>query len=239
MALRSGSDLSVLHRCHFQGYQDTLYIHSQRQLYKECYMYGTVDFIFGNAAVLFQNCMIYARRPMVKQKNMVTAQGKTYPNQNTGISIHNSLVMAAADLTPVLSSFKTFLRRPWKGYSRIVFMQTYLDSLVDPAGWFEWDGDFALNTLSYGGEYKMIGPAASTSRRVKWKGYRVITRLWPTSTCRVENPLFLSCLSHHNHLWPTSTCSVQSLLLKSAFHQKFTTASSTLHHIFASNKTNL
>ncbi|XWS60082.1 hypothetical protein CRYUN_Cryun07bG0003700 [Craigia yunnanensis] len=186
VALRSGSDLSVFYRCSFEGYQDTLYFHSQRQFYKECYIYGTVDFIFGNAAVVLQNCMIYARRPMDKQKNMVTAQGRTDPNQNTGISIHNSRVMAAADLTPVLSSFKTFLGRQWKEYSRTVFMRTYLDSLVDPAGWFEWDGDFALNTLYYG-EYKNIGPAASTSRRVKWKGYRVITSATEASKFTVAN----------------------------------------------------
>lgn len=65
-------------------------------------------------------------------------------------------------------------------------MQTYLDSLVDPAGWLEWDGDFALNTLYYG-EYKNLGPAASTSRRVKWSGYRVITSSSEASQFTVAN----------------------------------------------------
>ena len=84
---------------------------------------------------------------MSNQKNVVTAQGRTDPNQNTGISIHNSRVMASADLKPVLSSFKTYLGRPWKQYSRTVYIQSYLDTLVDPAGWLEWDGNFALDTL--------------------------------------------------------------------------------------------
>ncbi|KAF8379274.1 hypothetical protein HHK36_028707 [Tetracentron sinense] len=189
VALRSGSDLSVFYRCGFEGYQDTLYVHSQRQFYKECYIYGTVDFIFGNAAVVLQNCMIYARRPMDKQKNVVTAQGRTDPNQNTGISIHNSRVMAASDLRPVLSSFKTFLGRPWKQYSRTVYLHTYLDTLVDPAGWLEWDGNFALNTLYYG-EYRNSGPASSTAMRVKWRGYRVITN--PTEASRFTVGNFLS-----------------------------------------------
>ncbi|KAJ4829023.1 hypothetical protein Tsubulata_012913, partial [Turnera subulata] len=171
VALRSGSDFSVFYRCGFEGYQDTLYVHSQRQFYKECYIYGTVDFIFGNAAVVLQNCMIYARRPMAKQKNTITAQGRTDPNQNTGISIHNSRVMAAPDLKPVQSSFPTYLGRPWKQYSRTVFMKSYLDTLVNPAGWLEWSGNFALNTLYYG-EYRNMGPGASTSGRVKWRGYR-------------------------------------------------------------------
>ncbi|XP_060206307.1 probable pectinesterase/pectinesterase inhibitor 17 [Lycium barbarum] len=186
VALRSGSDLSVFYRCGFEGYQDTLYAHSQRQFYKECYIYGTVDFIFGNAAVVLQNCMIFARRPMDKQKITITAQGRTDPNQNTGISIHNSRVMAASDLRPVLSTFKTFLGRPWKQYSRTVFIKTYLGSFVDPAGWLEWDGDFALSTLYYG-EYRNTGPGASTSGRVKWPGYRVITNSNEAARFTVEN----------------------------------------------------
>ncbi|CAN1267170.1 Pectinesterase 2, partial [Linum perenne] len=165
VALRSGSDLSAFYKCSFEGYQDTLYVHSNRQFYRECYIYGTVDFIFGNAAAVLQNCMIYARRPMAKQKITVTAQGRTDPNQNTGISIHNSRV---------LGSFKTYLGRPWKAYSRTVVMQTFLDSLVEPAGWLEWDGDFGLRTLYYG-EYRNTGPGSPTGRRVTWRGYRVIS----------------------------------------------------------------
>ncbi|KAF5800416.1 putative pectinesterase [Helianthus annuus] len=186
VALRSGSDLSVFYRCGFEGYQDTLYVHSQRQFYKECYIYGTVDFIFGNAAVVFQNCMIYGRRPMTSQKITITAQGRTDSNQNTGISIQNSRIMAASDLKPVLGSFKTFLGRPWKQYSRTVFLKNYMDSLVDPAGWLEWDGNFALNTLYYG-EYMNTGPGSSTSRRVKWRGYRVITSSNEASRFTVAN----------------------------------------------------
>ncbi|KAL6004900.1 hypothetical protein ACLOJK_005458 [Asimina triloba] len=186
VALRSGSDLSVFYRCGFEGYQDTLYVHSNRQFYKECYIYGTVDFIFGNAAVVLQNCMIYARRPMAQQKNAVTAQGRTDPNQNTGISIHNSRVMAAPDLVPVQGSFQTFLGRPWKEYSRTVYMKSYIDSLVDPAGWLEWDGSFALSTLYYG-EYRNVGPGSSTANRVNWRGYRAITSSSEASQFTVGN----------------------------------------------------
>ncbi|KAF6174709.1 hypothetical protein GIB67_008764 [Kingdonia uniflora] len=176
VAFRSGSDMSVFFRCGFEGYQDTLYTYSQRQFYRECYIYGTVDFIFGNAAVVLQNCMIYARKPMTGQTNVVTAQGRTDPNQNTGISIHDSRIMAAADLKPLIGSVSTYLGRPWKEYSRTVYLQNYLDTLVSPVGWLEWDGDFALSTLFYG-EYKNFGPGSSTANRVKWGGYRVITSL--------------------------------------------------------------
>ncbi|OMP00611.1 Pectinesterase, catalytic [Corchorus olitorius] len=170
VALRSGSDLSVFYQCSFEGYQDTLYTHSERQFYRDCDIYGTVDFIFGNAAVVLQNCNIYARRPKGNQ-NTITAQGRVDPNQNTGIIIHNSRVTAASDLKPVQSSVSTYLGRPWKDYSRTVFMKTFLDSLISPKGWLEWNGSKSnLGTLYYA-EYSNSGPGSSTSARVTWKGY--------------------------------------------------------------------
>ncbi|XP_031401712.1 pectinesterase-like [Punica granatum] len=186
VALRSGSDLSVFYQCSFIGYQDTLYVHSLRQFYRECDIYGTVDFIFGNAAVVIQMCNLYARKPNQNQKNMFTAQGREDPNQNTGISILNCKVTAAADLIPVKSSFKNYLGRPWKEYSRTVFMKSYIDDLVDPAGWLEWDGDFALSTLYYG-EYMNRGPGSNTSARVTWPGYRVINDSTEASQFTVES----------------------------------------------------
>ncbi|CAJ1969781.1 unnamed protein product [Sphenostylis stenocarpa] len=173
VALRSGADFSAFFQCSFVGYQDTLYVHSLRQFYRECDIYGTVDFIFGNAAVVFQNCNLYARKPNDNQKNLFTAQGREDPNQNTGISILNCKIAAAADLIPVKSSFKNYLGRPWKMYSRTVFLKSYMEDLIDPAGWLEWNGTFALDTLYYG-EYMNRGPGSNTSGRVTWAGYRVI-----------------------------------------------------------------
>lgn len=90
VALRSESDLFVFYRCAIIGYQDTFMAHAQRQFYRPCYIYGTMDFIFGNSAVVFQNCYIVARKPLDGQANMITAQGRGEPFQNTRISIHNS-----------------------------------------------------------------------------------------------------------------------------------------------------
>lgn len=175
MALRSASDLSVFYRCSFQGYQDTLFVLSQRQFYKKCDIYGTIDFIFGNAAVVFQSCKIYARLPIHGQSNVITAQGRNDPYQNTGISFHSCRILAASDLSPSISTVKTYLGRPWMPYSRTVYLKNYLGALVTRQGWSTWDGsNHALNTLYYG-EYKNYGPGASTKHRVKWKGYHVIT----------------------------------------------------------------
>ncbi|XP_061956023.1 probable pectinesterase/pectinesterase inhibitor 34 [Populus nigra] len=174
VALRVGADHAVVYRCSIIGYQDTLYVHSNRQFYRECDIYGTVDFIFGNAAVVLQNCSIYARKPMASQKNTITAQNRKDPNQNTGISIHACRILAASDLAPSKATFPTYLGRPWKLYSRTVYMLSFMGDHIHPRGWLEWDASFALNTLYYG-EYMNYGPGAAVGQRVKWPGYRVIT----------------------------------------------------------------
>ncbi|KAL2345439.1 hypothetical protein Fmac_006724 [Flemingia macrophylla] len=173
VAVRNGADMSTFYSCSFEGYQDTLYTHSMRQFYRECDIYGTVDFIFGNGAVVLQNCNIYPRLPMSGQFNAITAQGRTDPNQNTGISIQNATIKAAEDLTTVVGTVETYLGRPWKEYSRTVYMQSFMDSLIASVGWHEWDGNFALSTLYYA-EYDNNGPGSDTSNRVTWPGYHVI-----------------------------------------------------------------
>ncbi|XP_031263910.1 pectinesterase-like [Pistacia vera] len=174
VALRVGADQSVINRCRIDAYQDTLYAHSNRQFYRDCYITGTVDFIFGNAAVVLQNCKLVPRKPMSNQANMVTAQGRTDPHQTTGTSIQKCEIIASSDLEPVKGSIHSYLGRPWHAYSRTVVMQSYIGDLIAPAGWSEWDGNKYLDTLYYG-EYSNRGPGAGTSKRVKWAGYHVIT----------------------------------------------------------------
>ncbi|TKW12185.2 hypothetical protein SEVIR_5G021200v4 [Setaria viridis] len=175
VALRSGADLSTFYRCSFEAYQDTLYTHSLRQFYRACDIYGTVDYVFGNAAVVFQGCNLYSRLPMQGQSNTVTAQGRTDPNQNTGTTLQGCSLAAAPDLAANTAfAVATYLGRPWKPYSRTVIMQSEVDALVDPAGWMPWDGDFALATLFYA-EYNNSGPGADTSRRVAWPGFHVLS----------------------------------------------------------------
>ncbi|GAB4825966.1 hypothetical protein Ancab_008834 [Ancistrocladus abbreviatus] len=185
VALRSGSDLSVFYQCAFYGYQDTLYIHSQRQFYRECYIFGTIDIIFGNAAVVLQKCMIYARKPIWGQANVITAQARSDPNQNTGIVIHNSWILPAPDLRPTVRLVATYLGRPWQPYSRTVVMKSYLGDLVSPTGWLQWDSTSSLNTLYYA-EYRNFGPGSSVRRRVKWRGFHVIKSATVASSFTVD-----------------------------------------------------
>ncbi|KAL2454930.1 putative pectinesterase/pectinesterase inhibitor 46 [Abeliophyllum distichum] len=168
VALLSTSDLSVFYRCSIDAFQDTLYVHSNRQFYRECNISGTVDFIFGNSAVVFQNCNILPKNPMPGQQNTITAQGKIDPNQNTGISIQNCTILPSRNLTGV----STFLGRPWKNYSTTVFIQTMMGNLIDPKGWLPWMGAAVPETIYYA-EFQNFGPGALTSNRVKWTGLKL------------------------------------------------------------------
>uniref|UniRef100_A0A1D1ZDH9 Pectinesterase n=1 Tax=Anthurium amnicola TaxID=1678845 RepID=A0A1D1ZDH9_9ARAE len=175
VALRVGADHAVVYRCNVIGYQDSLYVHSQRQFFRECDIYGTVDFVFGNAAVVLQNCSLYARKPLPTQKNTITAQNRKDPNQNTGISIHDCRVLPTPDLEATKSIYPTYLGRPWKLYSRAVYMMSYMSDHVHPDGWLPWNtSNFALDTLYYG-EYMNYGPGGAVGKRVTWPGFRVIT----------------------------------------------------------------
>ncbi|KAL2248597.1 probable pectinesterase/pectinesterase inhibitor 46 [Sesamum indicum] len=168
VALLSTADLSVFYRCTMDAFQDTLYVHSNRQFYRECDIYGTVDFIFGNSAVVIQNSNILPKLPMLGQQNTITAQGKFDPNQKTGISIQNCTIWASTNLTGV----STFLGRPWKNYSTTVYIQNVMGSLIDPKGWLPWVGTSAPSTIFYA-EYQNMGPGAVTKNRVNWSGLKL------------------------------------------------------------------
>ncbi|KAK9275638.1 hypothetical protein L1049_022905 [Liquidambar formosana] len=175
VALTVASDHSVLYRCSIAGYQDTLYALAQRQFYRECDIYGTIDFIFGNAAAVFQSCNLVLRRPNHGGYNAILANGRSDPGQNTGFSVQKCTITASSDFSPVKHSFNSYLGRPWKTYSRAVVMQSTIDDAIAPRGWTEWEGagSSSLRTL-YFAEYANLGPGAATSKRVQWPGFHVI-----------------------------------------------------------------
>ncbi|MQL79650.1 hypothetical protein Taro_012092 [Colocasia esculenta] len=197
VALRSSSDRSAFYRCNIIGYQDTLYAQSGYQFFRECNVYGTIDFIFGNAAVVLQSCKLFARRPLPGQGITFTAQGREGSGTLTGTVIHNCVLAADDDLRPVEESVRGFLGRPWQRYSTVVVMQSELGGMIDPAGWLSWNGEARLDTVSYG-EYDNRGPGADTSRRVNWPGFRVLTN--PAEVERFTVSSFI-----HGDTWLPST----------------------------------
>ncbi|GER36119.1 plant invertase/pectin methylesterase inhibitor [Striga asiatica] len=175
VALRVQADRSIFLNCRMEGYQDTLYAQTHRQFYRSCYITGTVDFIFGDAAAVFQNCMIYVRRPLDGQPTAVTAQGRIDRHETTGTVLQNCRILADDRLEAEKAQFRSYLGRPWKEYSRTVVMESEIGDFIHRDGWMEWEGDFALDTLYYA-EFGNKGKGAETAGRVKWAGYKTIKK---------------------------------------------------------------
>lgn len=175
VAFRSDSDLSIIENCEFLGNQDTLYAQSLRQYYQSCRIQGNVDFIFGNAAAFFQDCHILVTprllNPEKGETNAVTAHGRLDPGQSTGFVFQNCSINGNEEYMNLYHSnpnvHKNFLGRPWKEYSRTVFVNCNLEVLVHPEGWMPWNGEFALETLYYG-EFNSSGAGANVTGRVPW-----------------------------------------------------------------------
>ncbi|XP_047335890.1 probable pectinesterase/pectinesterase inhibitor 21 [Impatiens glandulifera] len=174
VALRVSSDMAMFYQCDMDGYQDTLYVHVHRQYYRECKISGTIDFIFGDANSLFQNCTMIVRQPLENQGCMVTAQGRDDKRENTGIVLQKCTISAAPEFTSSPYKISAYLGRPWKQFSRTIIMQTQIDGFIDPTGWAPWAGSFGIDTLFYS-EYANTGPGADKSNRVKWAGIKTIT----------------------------------------------------------------
>ncbi|CAI0467240.1 unnamed protein product [Linum tenue] len=164
VAYRSQSDNSVVFNCQFDGYQDTLYPQSNRQFFRDCVISGTIDFIFGVARTVLQNCTMIVRKPLDNQQCIVTAEGRQDPNGDSAIVIMNS---------HILDKLKAYLGRPWKEYSRTVIMHTVIDGIIAPEGWLPWQGDLGLKTLWYA-EFGNTGPGSVQTGRVNWPGIKHI-----------------------------------------------------------------
>ncbi|CAH2038203.1 unnamed protein product [Thlaspi arvense] len=171
VALRVSGDMAVFYRCRIDGYQDTLYPYLGRQFYRDCLITGTVDFICGKAFAVFQHCDIEPRKPKEGQANMMTAQSGDDQEHRSAFAFHKCNIRASPDLAPLRGTVKTYLGRPWGVLSTVVVMLSFIDDLIDPAGWFHWEDDKEprLSTLFYG-EYENNGPGADTTKRVKWPG---------------------------------------------------------------------
>ncbi|MQM01557.1 hypothetical protein Taro_034312 [Colocasia esculenta] len=174
VALRVSADKSIFYRCQMDAYQDTLYTHTKRQFYRECTVSGTIDFIFGNAPVVFQNCLMLVRQPLPNQQNIVTAQGRKDRREPTAIILQNCTISADAGFAKAnWAKNPSYLGRPWKEYSRTFVLQSQINDVIHPNGWLPWMGDFGLRTCFYA-EFDNRGPGAGTTQRVAWRGIKKI-----------------------------------------------------------------
>ncbi|KAH7836588.1 hypothetical protein Vadar_003171 [Vaccinium darrowii] len=174
VAFRSQSDLSVYYDCRFEGYQDTLYYQSNRQYYRNCYISGTIDFIFGKGTALIQDSDIVVRMPDLNQQNTVTADGNVEANGIGGLVLQNCRITAEPQLFPNRFTIPSYLGRPWANNAQTAVIQSDIGDLIQPAGWMTWAGATNEQTCIVA-EYANRGPGAVTDKRVKWPKFSVLT----------------------------------------------------------------
>jgi len=155
VALSVRSDKAIFKHCRFLGDQDTLFADFGRQYYVDSYIQGGVDFIFGNAAAVFADSEIHIIRP-----GYLTAQSRTSLTQNTGyVFLHDRIT--AADMGE-----KTFyLGRPWRPFSRVVFLSSELPASLSPQGWSPWSKGGNIDTAFYA-EHDDVGLGARPTDRL-------------------------------------------------------------------------
>lgn len=157
VAVWAGGDKLTFNNCRFLGFQDTLYTYggNNRQFYKNCFIEGTVDFIFGAATAWFEKCTIHAKKSGYLSAAS-TADTTTY-----------GYVFNRCKITGNAADGTFYLGRPWRPYAKTAFLNCELPALIHPEGWHNWGKESNEQTASYA-EYKNTGKGATPERRVAW-----------------------------------------------------------------------
>ncbi len=156
VALHTEGDRLTFLNCRFLGHQDTVYtgVAGTRLYFKDCYIEGTTDFIFGPSTAWFEHCDIYC-----KADSYITA-ASTPQNQPFGYVFNQCSITAAEGVT------KVYLGRPWRDYGYTLFMNCDLCKEICPEGWHHWE-KHREQTARYL-EYNNRGDGATTTQRVPW-----------------------------------------------------------------------
>ncbi|KAL8143395.1 hypothetical protein V2J09_016427 [Rumex salicifolius] len=165
VAIRVSGDKAALIGCRFIGEQDTLYDHAGRHYFKDCYVEGSVDFVFGNGLSLYEGCHLHAAASF----GAVTAQKRGGLLDQTGFSFVGCRVTGSGAL---------YLGRAWGPFSRVVFAYTYMDDIIIPTGWYDW-GDRSRRMTVFFGQYKCSGPGSEYGARVAWSRELTTTQAAP------------------------------------------------------------
>lgn len=157
VAMECNGDKMVFDNCRFLGFQDVLFLNSEksRQYYKNCYIEGTTDFIFGAATAWFQQCHIHS-----KKNSHVTAAST--PKEKKFGFIFNECI-----LTGDTSLHNVSLGRPWRPYAHVLYMRSYIGAHIKPEGFSNWNNTDNYKYARYA-EYKNYGPSAELSKRLPW-----------------------------------------------------------------------
>jgi pectin methylesterase-like acyl-CoA thioesterase len=156
VALHTEGDMLTFIGCRFLGHQDTIYTGNARTrlFFKDCYIEGTTDFIFGPSTAWFEHCDIFC-----KINSYITA-ASTPKDVPYGYIFNNCTIRCAEGVS------KVYLGRPWRDYAYTLFMNCELPRQIRPEGWHHWQKE-REQTARYL-EYNNRGEGAATTQRVSW-----------------------------------------------------------------------
>lgn len=199
VALYVDADKAVFKNCRFLGDQDTIFAagENSRQLFVDCHIEGTTDFIFGPATAVFQNCTIRG-----KSDSYITAASTPQWKKFGFVFLHCNVI---ADTTVK----KLYFGRPWRAYSKTAFIGCTLPEQMAPEGWNNWGNPENEKTTLYA-EYNNTGKGAVTAKRVSWakmltaneaKAYTLDNIFAPTGLADGDNGWFTN-LTSTGFVWP-------------------------------------
>lgn len=156
VAVLVGGDKARFINCRFLGFQDTLYTYgvNSRQYYLNCYIEGTVDFIFGASTAVFDSCTLYC-----KKTGYLTA-ASTPQDKKYGYVFRDCRITGEGSATH-------FLGRPWRPYAKTVFLNCEMGKQVIGEGWNNWGKKENEQTTFYA-EYQSRGEGAARNKRASW-----------------------------------------------------------------------
>jgi pectinesterase len=157
VALHINADRVIINNCSLLGNQDTLYTAGEgnNNYFKDCFIEGTTDFIFGDATALFENCSIHS-----KSNSFITAASTPKDTEFGFVFIH-------CKLTADASATEVYLGRPWRIYAKTVFIQCEMGKQIKPEGWNDWSKPEVPKTTFYA-EYKCTGEGFQPEKRISW-----------------------------------------------------------------------
>lgn len=168
LALYASGEHMFFKNCRFSGRQDTLYVKDGSQLYQDCYIEGDIDFIFGGARAVFENCHIFAkdrRSPEAVEKG----KGGYIAAPSTPMAQKYGMLFVGCKIDSDYPEDKIFLGRPWHpgddpyAVGCAVFRECELGEAIKEEGWCDMGGYLASNARLY--EYKNFGPGAKAHEK--------------------------------------------------------------------------
>jgi sugar lactone lactonase YvrE len=158
LAIWITGDQAVLNNIYAASLQDTIYAgsisasnaYAARQYWFRGKVTGDVDYIFGDAAAVFDHTSIYTTYHGNTATGTETIEAQNQADETGAAPSYLSGYIMNSDVFTSQSSGMTslYFGRPYGHYSTWIMLNSYIDQ-VSPAGYIEFSGDTNLPTSTY------------------------------------------------------------------------------------------